>query len=71
MFSLIFSGLAWAGERIVDVDFQGLETVTETSARSHISSIEGSELSRQQLGEDIKNSTKPVYFKMSKCKSAA
>lgn len=44
----------YAAENIVDVDFQGLKSVTETQVRSQILSIEGTPLSRRQLGRDIK-----------------
>lgn len=62
LLGLAFAGQANASDRIVDVDFQGLETVSETVARGNITSIEGSELSRQHLGEDIKKLYKTGFF---------
>jgi len=59
---ILFSSVANAGERIIDVDFLGLESISETSARANIQSIEGSELSRQILGNDIKKLYKTGFF---------
>lgn len=60
---LFWAPIVLAGERIVDVDFEGLTTITENSVRSRILSIEGTELSRAQLGRDIKNLYRSGFFK--------
>lgn len=51
-----------AGVKIVNVDFEGLDSVTESRIRSRISSTEGSEYSSSKLGRDIKTLYRTGFF---------
>lgn len=57
-----FSGPAFAASRIVDVDFQGLVSISESVARSYVSSIEGTPYSAVRVGEDVKKLYKAGLF---------
>lgn len=51
-----------AAQKIVDVDFSGLTSVSEATARSQISSIEGTKYSRGAIKKDIKRLYKSGLF---------
>jgi outer membrane protein insertion porin family len=51
-----------ADARIVDVDFNGLVSVTEAAARSYVQSIEGTTYSAARVSEDVKKLYKAGIF---------
>lgn len=52
--SLFMGTVAHARESVVAVEFSGLATVSEQAARTHIHSIEGTELNAKRLQSDLK-----------------
>lgn len=56
------AGSVLAAPRIVDVDFMGLVSVSEETARQHITSIEGSTYSESSIKRDIKSLYKSGLF---------
>lgn len=61
-FFLIQTAPAYAQSRIVDVDFDGLTSVSEAAARAYITSIEGTPYAAGRVSEDIKKLYKAGLF---------
>lgn len=54
LFLFLFSPVLHAADKIVNIDFEGLVGVSETTARKAISSIEGTSYSITQVNNDIR-----------------
>jgi outer membrane protein insertion porin family len=59
---LVMPHQAWAGDTIVTVTFDGLVNVTESTARSRITTVPGTSYSRANIKDDIKSLYKTGLF---------
>lgn len=59
---LVMPHQAWAGDTIITVTFDGLVNVTESTARSRITTVPGTSYSRANIKDDIKSLYKTGLF---------